>query len=60
VSGRTGLLNHQAVHKLRGLMLQCLFVLIRANHSGQSINSHASLLTGVCRAHMLVEKVQVF
>ena len=33
-SGRSGLLNHKAVHKLRGLMLQCLYVLMRDNHTG--------------------------
>ena len=55
VSGRSGLLNQQAIHKLRGLMLQCLYVLLKANHSGQSINSHTSLLVEVCSAHVLVE-----
>jgi len=35
-TGRSGLSNSSAIHKLRGLMLQCLYVLMTANHSGQT------------------------
>jgi len=35
LAGRSGLVNHKAVHKLRGLMLQCLYALIKTNHAGQ-------------------------